>query len=240
MSRFDVGPQENEPHDERITGRLNALRAGVLGANDGIVSVAAIVVGVAGATAAIRPIVLAGMAALVGGAISMALGEYVSVSSQRDSQRALIAQEQRELAEMPQEELSELTQLYMDKGLAPATASQVAKELTANDPLAAHLDVELNITATDLANPWSAARASALAFLIGGVLPLVAIVAFPPSWRVPATCALVLGALASAGALGAHLGRSRMGRPALRVVVGGALALAATYGIGRLLGATVS
>src|SRR5881227_1014770 len=123
----------SEPHDDRITGRLNALRAGVLGANDGIVSVAAIVVGVAGATVAIKPILLAGMAALVGGAISMALGEYVSVSSQRDSQRALIALERRELAEMPQEEFSELTQLYIDKGLTPATAHQVAHELTAHD-----------------------------------------------------------------------------------------------------------
>jgi VIT1/CCC1 family predicted Fe2+/Mn2+ transporter len=231
---------DNEPHDERITGRLNALRAGVLGANDGIVSVAAIVVGVAGATGVIKPILLAGMAALVGGAISMALGEYVSVSSQRDSQRALIALETRELAEMPQEEFAELTQLYIDKGLTPATAHQVAHELTAHDPLAAHLDVELNIAPDDLANPWSAAAASAVAFLIGGILPLIAIIAFPASWRIPATCALVLVALAGTGALGAHLGRSAMGRPALRVIIGGALALAATYGIGRLLGATVS
>jgi len=229
----------SEPHSGGLANRLNWLRAGVLGANDGIVSVAAIAVGVAGATPQLGPIIAAAVAGLVGGAISMALGEYVSVSSQRDSERALIAKEETELAEMPHEELAELTQLYQDKGLTPQTARQVAEELTANDALAAHLDAELNIDQSDIVSPWRAAFASAVAFLIGGVLPIIAMIIFPASMRVPATFAAVLIALAITGALGGYLGDSPMLRPMVRVVVGGALALAATFLIGRLLGTTV-
>jgi vacuolar iron transporter family protein len=229
----------DEPHSGGLANRLNWLRAGVLGANDGIVSVAAIVVGVAGATRSLGPIVAASVAGLVGGAISMALGEYVSVSSQRDSERALIAKEKTELATMPQEELAELTKLYQDKGLTPQTARQVAEELTANDALAAHLDAELNIDQNDIVSPWRAAYASAIAFTIGGVLPILAIVLFPASMRVPATFATVLFALAITGATGGYLGDSPMLRPLVRVVLGGALALAATFLIGRLLGTTV-
>jgi VIT1/CCC1 family predicted Fe2+/Mn2+ transporter len=228
-----------EPHSGGLANRLNWLRAGVLGANDGIVSVAAIAVGVAGATRALGPIVAASVAGLVGGAISMALGEYVSVSSQRDSERALIAKEKTELATMPQEELAELTQLYQDKGLTPQTARQVAEELTANDALAAHLDVELNIDQNDIVSPWRAAYASGIAFIIGGLLPILAIIFFPAPMRVPATFATVLLALAITGATGGYLGDSPMLRPLVRVVVGGALALAATFLIGRLLGTTV-
>lgn len=235
----DPSRHDHEPHAGGWAERLNWLRAGVLGANDGIVSVAAIVVGVAGATSALIPIASAGAAALVGGAISMALGEYVSVSSQRDSQRTLIAKEERELAEMPQQELAELTDLYIEKGLSPGTAARVAEELTAKDALAAHLEAELNLSADEVLSPWDAARASALAFLVGGVLPLAAMLVLPIAWRVPVTCLLVLAALAGTGALGGYLGRSRMLRPALRVVLGGALALAATYALGSLLGATV-
>jgi vacuolar iron transporter family protein len=229
----------SEPHSGGLANRLNWLRAGVLGANDGIVSVAAIAVGVAGATPQLGPIIAAAVAGLVGGAVSMALGEYVSVSSQRDSERALIAKEETELAEMPHEELAELTKLYQDKGLTPQTARQVAEELTANDALAAHLDAELNIDQSDIVSPWRAAFASAVAFLIGGVLPIIAMIIFPASMRVPATFAAVLIALAITGALGGYLGDSPMLRPMVRVVVGGALALAATFLIGRLLGTTV-
>jgi VIT1/CCC1 family predicted Fe2+/Mn2+ transporter len=228
-----------EPHSGGLANRLNWLRAGVLGANDGIVSVAAIAVGVAGATRALGPIVAASVAGLVGGAISMALGEYVSVSSQRDSERALIAKEKSELATMPQEELAELTKLYQDKGLTPQTARQVAEELTANNALAAHLDAELNIDQNDIVSPWRAAYASAIAFTIGGLLPILAIIFFPEWMRVPATFATVLLALAITGATGGYLGDSPMLRPLVRVVVGGALALAATFLIGRLLGTTV-
>jgi VIT1/CCC1 family predicted Fe2+/Mn2+ transporter len=222
-----------------LANRLNWLRAGVLGANDGIVSVAAIAVGVAGATAQLGPILTASVAGLVGGAISMALGEYVSVSSQRDTEHALIAKEKTELATMPHEELAELTKLYQDKGLSPQTARQVAEELTANDALAAHLDAELNIDQNDIVSPWRAAYASAIAFTIGGLLPILAITFFPPSMRVPATFAAVLVALAITGATGGYLGDSPILRPMVRVVVGGALALAATFLIGRLLGTTV-
>jgi vacuolar iron transporter family protein len=228
-----------EPHSGGLANRLNWLRAGVLGANDGIVSVAAIAVGVAAATPQLGAIVAAAVAGLVGGAISMALGEYVSVSSQRDSERALIAKEKAELVAMPHEELAELTQLYQDKGLSPQTARQVAEELTANDALAAHLDAELNIDQGDIVSPWRAAYASAVAFVIGGLLPLLAMIVFPASMRVPATFAAVLIALAITGATGGYLGGSPVLRPMVRVVVGGALALAATFLIGRLLGTTV-
>ena len=227
-----------EPHGAGIAGKLNWLRAGVLGANDGIVSVAAIVVGVAGATSSIAPIITAGAAGLVGGAISMALGEYVSVSSQRDSQHALIAKERRELAEMPEEEMTELANLYQAKGLSPATARKVAEELTASDALTAHLEAELGINEADVVSPWQAAGASALAFFIGAILPMVAIILPPEPLRVPVTFAAVLVALAITGAMSARIGGSPWLRPTLRVVIGGAIALAATFLIGTLLGTT--
>jgi VIT1/CCC1 family predicted Fe2+/Mn2+ transporter len=221
-----------------MAGRLNWLRAGVLGANDGIVSVAAIVVGVAGATSSIAAILTAGVAGLVGGAISMALGEYVSVSSQRDSQRALIAKERQELAESPDEELAELAAIYEAKGMSAETANRVADELTAHDALAAHLEAELGITETDVVSPWQAAGASALAFFIGAILPLVAILLPPEPARVPVTFAAVLIALAVTGATSARIGGSPWARPTVRVVVGGAIALVATFLIGTLLGTT--
>jgi VIT1/CCC1 family predicted Fe2+/Mn2+ transporter len=226
----------HEPHSGGLANRLNWLRAGVLGANDGIVSVAAIVVGVAGATPRLAALLTAGLAGLVGGSISMALGEYVSVSSQRDSEHALIAKERRELAEMPSEELAELISLYEQKGLTAATARQVAEELTEKDALAAHLDIELNIDPNDIVSPWRAAQASAIAFLVGGILPLLATIVFPQNVRTVATVVVVLVALAGTGALAAYLGGSPKLRPTLRVVVGGAIALATTYLIGSLLG----
>ncbi|GAB2848497.1 VIT family protein [Microbacterium insulae] len=228
-----------EPHGAGLGQRLNWLRAGVLGANDGIVSVAALVVGVAGATTDTPALFLAGIAGLVGGAISMALGEYVSVSSQRDSERALIAKESRELRDMPDEELDELTQLYRDRGLSEATARRVAEELTAHDALAAHLEVELHIDQHDLVNPWHAAISSAIAFTAGALLPLLAILLPPPEWRVPVTFVAVLVALAVTGSISARLGGAPRGRAILRLVVGGALALGVTWLIGTLLGTTV-
>jgi VIT1/CCC1 family predicted Fe2+/Mn2+ transporter len=228
---------ESEPHDGAITGRLNWLRAGVLGANDGIVSVAAIVVGVAGATNQIAPILPAGTAAIVGGAISMALGEYVSVSSQRDSERALVAKEKSELEAMPEQELAELELIYQGKGLSAQTAKTVAAELTAHDALAAHLDAELNIDPDNIASPWHAALASAIAFVSGGILPFLTIL-LPPTIRVAVTFVVVLAALAGTGALGARLGGSGVPRAMIRVVIGGAIALAATFLIGKALGTT--
>ncbi|HEV7167461.1 MAG TPA: VIT family protein [Micrococcaceae bacterium] len=234
----DAALHGNEPHRQDMASRLNWLRAGILGANDGIVSVAAIVVGVAGATAATGPILTAGVAGLVGGAVSMALGEYVSVSSQRDSQHALIEKERRELTEQPEEEFAELVALYEQKGLSPETSRQVAAELTKHDVLSAHLSVELNIDEDDVVSPWHAAFASAVSFFIGAVLPLLAILLPPASWRVPVTFVAVLVALATTGALGARIGGGSKTRAGVRVVVGGAVALAVTFLIGRILGAT--
>ncbi len=221
-----------------IGARLNWLRAGVLGANDGIVSIATLVVGVAGATASVGALATAGVAGLVGGAISMALGEYVSVSSQRDSEKALIAKERHELTEMPEEELAELTQLYRARGLSAETASRVAEELTAHDALAAHLEVELHIDPNDLVNPWHAALSSALSFTIGALLPLLAILLTPAEVRVPVTFAVVLLALAVTGTISAKVGSSRVGRAVTRLIVGGGLALLVTWLLGTLLGAT--
>ena len=233
-----AGQHQDEPHQGGVAQRLNWLRAGVLGANDGIVSVAAIVVGVAGATNSASAILTAGVAGLVGGAVSMALGEYVSVSSQSDSERALIAKERRELAEQSDAELAELAGLYEAKGLTPATARQVAVELTEHDALTAHLSAELNIDPEDIVSPWRAALASAVAFIAGALLPLVVILLAPAGIRVPITFVAVLVALALTGAIGAHLGGSSKARAAVRVVVGGAVALVVTYGIGRALGAS--
>lgn len=234
-----AGHSGEEPHPDGSAGRLNWLRAAVLGANDGIVSVAGIVVGVAGATSARGPIFTAGLAGLVAGAVSMALGEYVSVSSQRDSETAQLAQERRELAEMPQEELAELAAIYEAKGLSAATARRVADELTANDALAAHLDAELHIDPNDLANPVQAATASASSFTAGALLPLLAILLPPTAWRVPTTFVAVLLALGLTGAWSARISGGDRRRAVLRVVIGGAVGLALTYAIGRAFGTAI-
>lgn len=229
---------DGEPHRGELAQRLNRLRAGVLGANDGIVSVAAVVVGVAGVTTSPGPILTAGAAALVGGAISMALGEYVSVSSQSDSQRALIEKERRELAEEPEEELLELAGLYEAKGLSAETAMTVAVELTQKDALGAHLSAELGIEEDDVVSPWHAAFASAAAFTVGALLPLLAILLPPTGLRVPVTFVAVLVALAVTGGLGAQVGGGSKRKAAVRVVVGGFIALLTTFLIGNLLGAS--
>ncbi len=230
--------KHDEPHRPGLAQRLNWLRAGVLGANDGIVSVAAIVVGVAGVSTDTAPLLTAGAAGLVGGAISMALGEYVSVGSQRDSERDLVAKERRELREEPAAELEELASIYEARGLRPETAKQVALELTEQDALAAHLSAELNIVPNDVVSPWQAAGASAVAFTVGAILPMVAILLPPPVWRVPVTFVAVLVALAVTGAIGATIGGGSRVRASARVVLGGAIALTVTYLIGTLLGTT--
>jgi VIT1/CCC1 family predicted Fe2+/Mn2+ transporter len=228
-----------DPHDVSVHSKLNWLRAGVLGANDGIVSVAALVVGVAAATTDVGAILIAGVAAVIAGAISMGLGEYVSVSSQRDTERALIAKERWELDTMPDQELAELAGLYRAKGLSAQTAAVVAQELTAHDALGAHLEVELHIDEDDVVSPWHAAGASALAFLIGSVLPMLAILLPPPEWRIPITFVAVVVALAITGWLSAWIGGAPRTRAILRVTIGGALALVVTYAIGALLGVAV-
>lgn len=236
----DKPTHSREPHAGGIAGRLNWMRAAVLGADDGVVSVAGIVLGVAGATTSRGPIFTAGLAGLVAGAVSMALGEYVSVSSQRDSEQAALQTECRELRDMPAHELAELTALYEAKGLSAQTAAQVAAELTAHDALAAHMEAELNIDPADLANPLQAAAASAASFLSGALLPMLAILLPPTAWRVPVTFVAVLAALGMAGAMSARIGGSKMRRAVLRVVVGGALGLGFTYGVGHLFGTIVS
>jgi VIT1/CCC1 family predicted Fe2+/Mn2+ transporter len=219
--------------------RLNWLRAGVLGANDGIVSTAGLVVGVAGATSSRGAIFTAGLAGLVAGAVSMALGEYISVSSQRDSETAQLALERFELAQMPDDELAELTAIYRAKGLSTSTAQLVATELTAHDALAAHADAELHIDPNELTNAWHAALASAIAFPLGAILPLAAILLAPAAGRVPVTVVAVLSALALTGMLSSRIGSSRAKVAVVRVVLGGAAGLALTYAIGRLFGSAV-
>jgi vacuolar iron transporter family protein len=166
----------------------------------------------------------------------MALGEYVSVSSQRDTERALVAKERSELEQMPEAELSELAGLYRAKGLSEQTARTVAEELTRRDALAAHSEIELGVVPGHYTNPWHAAAASAAAFTIGAVLPLIAILAPPASWRVPVTFVTVLAALALTGDISARLGQSDRRTAILRVVIGGGLAMIITFGVGRLIG----
>ena len=234
-----VGPHADEPHAEGLGNRLNWLRAGVLGANDGIVSTAGIVVGVAGATTDRTAILVAGIAALVAGALSMAAGEYVSVSTQRDSERALLDKERRELREDPVDELNELAGLYVDKGLDPELAREVATQLTAHDALRAHAEVELGLDPDELTSAWNAAFASMVSFTVGALLPLLTIVLVPQDWRVWVTMGAVATALAITGWLSARFGYGPVGRAVLRNVAGGLFAMAVTYAVGTLVGARV-
>ena len=224
----------DEPHRGGIAQRLNWLRAGVLGANDGIVSVAAIVVGVAGATTATGPILTAGLAGLVGGAMSMAAGEYVSVQSQADAEHADLAIERRELHEDPHDELEELAGIYRRRGLSPELAHEVAVQLTAHDALAAHARDELGITDELRARPLQAAAASASAFVAGAALPVLTALLAPAPLVTTATIVSTLVGLSITGALAAHAGGATPIRGAVRVVFWGALAMAAATAIGRL------
>jgi vacuolar iron transporter family protein len=237
----DDGTEDPAPHPthdphEGLGSRLNWLRAGVLGANDGIVSTAGLVVGVAGATDTKSTLLASGIAGLLAGSLSMASGEYVSVSTQRDTEMAALALERKELAETPEAEFEELVGLYRDKGLSATTAHRVAEELTAHDALAAHAATELGINPEELASPWSAAIASFVAFSVGALLPLLAIVLPPAGWRVPVTVISVLIALVITGWVSARLGRAAPGRAILRNVIGGALAMGITYLVGTLIG----
>ncbi|MEI7720072.1 MAG: VIT family protein [bacterium] len=225
-----------EPHGDTGSSQLNWLRAAVLGANDGIVSVASVVVGVAGATDTSSFILTAGVAALVGGALSMAVGEYVSVSAQRDTEKALLEKERYELKHFPEAELEELASIYVTKGLSHETAHVVARELTAKDAFAAHVDAELGIDPNDLTNPWHAAFASAGAFLSGGVIPIIAITFVPEAVRLFATFGGVLLALALTGWVSAYVGGANKTTATVRNVLGGALAMATTFGVGKLFG----
>ena len=216
--------------------KLNWLRAAVLGANDGIISVASIVVGVAGASSSSSFILTAGIAGLTAGALSMGVGEYVSVSTQRDTEKALIEQEKEELQKNPDYELQELADMYQAKGLSSETATAVARELTAHSPVKAHVEIEMGFDPNELTNPWHAAFASAAAFLCGAVIPVAVVVASPASIRIPMTFVAVLIALIITGTLSAAAGEASKTKAAIRVVLGGMLAMVVTFGIGKLFG----
>lgn len=228
-------------HNERHAAhRVGLLRALVLGANDGLISTACLVLGVAAADA-LRPAILtAGMAGLVAGAVSMALGEYVSVSSQRDSEQSDIAKEKWELETMPDHELDELTAMYVDKGLSPTLARDVAVELTNKDALKVHLAEELGITDTTMANPIQAAVGSALSFTIGSAIPLVTIAFASANARIGTTIGVTTVALAGLGWGGARFGRASTLKPTIRVVIGGLAAMGVTMLVGNLFGAAVA
>ncbi len=229
----------NEPHGGSIAGRLNWLRAGVLGANDGIISTAGLVIGVAAATTSTSAIATAGIAGLTAGAVSMALGEYVSVSTQRDTEHALVKKERHELQHMPEAERAELVQMLGERGLTEATSNIVADELSEQDTLRTHLTIELGIDQDEIAKPWAAALSSAIAFIAGAALPLLAILLPPASVRIAVSFIAVLVGLTITGAISAHLGGAPKGPAMARLVIGGALAMAVTYGIGQLLGVAV-
>ena len=238
-SGLAVGPHDDEPHEGGLNNRLNWLRAAVLGANDGIVSTAGIVMGVAGATDARATILVAGVAGLAAGALSMGAGEYVSVSTQKDSELALLDKERRELAEDPEEELAELAGLYVDKGLSEELAHEVARQLTDHDALGAHAEAELGIDPDDITSPWSAAWASMLSFTVGALLPLLTILMFSVDARVWVTVGSVTAALALTGWASARFGYGPPGRAVVRNVAGGLFAMAVTYAIGSVLGAYI-
>ncbi|MFJ1747010.1 VIT family protein [Streptomyces sp. NPDC088116] len=227
----------DEPHGESLGTRLNWLRAAVLGANDGIVSTAGIVVGVAGATDSRGALLTAGLAGLLAGSMSMAAGEYVSVSTQRDSEKAALDLERRELREQPKAELDELADMLAERGLSQEVAREAAEQLTNRDALRAHARVELGIDPDSLTNPWHAAGASFLAFTVGALLPLLAIVLPPASSRLVVTVLSVLVALALTGWGSARLGSAAVRPAVLRNVGGGAVAMGVTYAAGALLGA---
>ena len=219
--------------------KLNKLRAAVLGANDGIVSTSSVVMGVAAATSSNDAIFTAGMAALVAGALSMAVGEYVSVSSQSDAEKAYVARERQELANDPAGELEELSQAYVALGASQATARKVAEELTAKDALKAHLHVEFSLVEDDISSPTHAAIASLLSFMAGGLIPFLAIILTPHNLRLQITVAAVLIALVATGYLSATVGGASRLRAVMRVLVGGSVAMAVTYVVGKLFGAAI-
>lgn len=227
------------PHIATSNNQLNKLRASVLGANDGIVSTAGLVLGVTGAAASKETILLAGFAGLVAGAISMAAGEFVSVSSQRDSEKAFLKQKRRHIKAEHDSVADELIEIYQAKGISKKTAMLAAKELEKHGTLDVELQKELGIDPDDLTNPWSAAIASAVSFVVGAAIPLAAIALAPTDWQIPATALAVLASLILAGTLSARAGEANKTRAALRIVVWGVGAMAITYLIGRLVGVTI-
>jgi VIT1/CCC1 family predicted Fe2+/Mn2+ transporter len=229
----------NSQREMHRSGRAGWLRAAVLGSDDAIVSTASLMIGVAASSAPKVAILVAGVAGLVAGAMSMAVGEYVSVSSQRDAEQADIGLEKQELATEPQAELQELATIYVKRGLEPDLAMKVAEQLSAHDRLGAHMRDELGIDQTSLARPLQAAWISAASFASFAIVPIVALLVAPAAWRIPMIAVFSLVSLAALGAFGGHLGGAPLGRAALRVTIGGALAMTVTAVIGRILGVSV-
>jgi VIT1/CCC1 family predicted Fe2+/Mn2+ transporter len=229
-------PEQVERH---LSGRAGWLRAAVLGSDDAIVSTASLMIGVAASSAPKGAILVAGVAGMVAGAMSMAVGEFVSVSSQRDAEQADIQRETGELADQPEAELHELAQIYVKRGLDNDLALKVAQQLSARDRLGAHMRDELGIDDKSLARPLQAAWISAVSFASFAALPIVALLFAPASLRLPAIAALSLASLGALGAFGGHLGGAPIGRAAVRVTLGGALAMAVTAIIGRILGVSI-
>jgi VIT1/CCC1 family predicted Fe2+/Mn2+ transporter len=221
-------------------GRAGWLRAAVLGSDDAIVSTASLMIGVAASSASKDAILIAGAAGLVAGAMSMAAGEYVSVSSQRDAEQADLALEKRELASRPEAELNELAMIYVKRGLDHDLAMKVAVQLSAHDRLGAHARDELGLDPSSLSRPLQAAWISAVSFATFAMVPIAVLFVAPASLRIPAIAAVSLASLAALGAFGARLGGAHLGRAALRVTLGGALAMAFTAAIGRILGVSVN
>ena len=225
--------------ETHLVSRIGWLRAAVLGANDGIVSTASLIVGVAAASAATSEVLIAGIAGLVAGAMSMAAGEYVSVSSQSDTEQADLARERAEQVSQPEFEHEELAQIYVKRGLDLGLASQVADQLMAKDALGAHAQDELGISEITTARPVLAAITSAATFAVGAALPLTMVLVSPPAALVPAVSGASLLFLALLGAIGARVGGANIWKAAFRVTFWGALAMALTAGIGALVGAAV-
>ncbi|MEI6228751.1 MAG: VIT family protein [Candidatus Saccharibacteria bacterium] len=221
-SRINLNKQENR------------LRAAVLGANDGIVSIAGLVIGVAEATQSKTAILTAGLAGIIAGAMSMAVGEYVSVSTQRDTEEAMLNKERKDLRNHPQEELEDLANIYQSEGLSRKTAENVARELSVKHALEAHADVDLHIDIKNLTNPWSSMLASAGSFVLGSVIPLAAIMLPVGNLTTPVTFGAVIVALIVAGILSAKASGANIRRSTLRVVAGGIIAMVVTYVIGNI------
>ena len=223
--------------EHHLVGRIGWLRAAVLGANDGIISTASLIVGVSAAAATQNDTLIAGIAGLVAGAMSMAAGEYVSVSSQSDTEQADLSRERKELSANAEFELDELAEIYVKRGIDKALARQVARQLMAKDALTAHARDELGISEITTARPVQAASTSAATFSVGAAMPLLMVVVSPAGVLVPVVSAASLGFLALLGAIGARAGGANVLRATARVTFWGALAMAITAGIGRLFGA---
>ena len=225
--------------EHHLVGRIGWMRAAVLGANDGIISTASLIVGVASAAATQSDVLIAGVAGLVAGAMSMAAGEYVSVSSQSDTEQADLSRERKELSESPESELDELAEIYVKRGVEQGLARQVAQQLMAKDDLAAHARDELGMSEITTARPVQAALTSAAMFSTGAAMPLLMVVLSPASALIPVVSAASLGFLALLGAIGARTGGANIVRATVRVTFWGALAMAITAGIGKLFGTIV-